>query len=71
MIDLYTWPTPNGFKVSILLEELGLSSMLAQRQYRGSSMPLWASLCTRTHDHRGNTEGTVQRSWQRSWQTSW
>ncbi|MBD2103968.1 glutathione S-transferase N-terminal domain-containing protein [Leptolyngbya sp. FACHB-261] len=25
MIDLYTWPTPNGFKVSILLEELGLS----------------------------------------------
>lgn len=24
MIDLYTWPTPNGRKVSILLEELGL-----------------------------------------------
>ena len=24
MIDLYTWPTPNGFKISILLEELGL-----------------------------------------------
>ncbi|MGP1398034.1 MAG: glutathione binding-like protein [Inquilinaceae bacterium] len=24
MIDLYTWPTPNGFKVSILLEEVGL-----------------------------------------------
>lgn len=24
MIDLYTWSTPNGFKVSILLEELGL-----------------------------------------------
>ena len=24
MIDLYTWPTPNGFKVSILLEELSL-----------------------------------------------
>ena len=24
MIDLYTWPTPNGFKVSIMLEELGL-----------------------------------------------
>jgi GSH-dependent disulfide-bond oxidoreductase len=24
MIDLYTWPTPNGYKVSILLEELGL-----------------------------------------------
>ena len=23
MIDLYTWQTPNGFKVSILLEELG------------------------------------------------
>ena len=24
MIDLYTWNTPNGFKVSIALEELGL-----------------------------------------------
>jgi GST-like protein len=24
VIDLYSWPTPNGFKVSILLEELGL-----------------------------------------------
>lgn len=24
MIDLYTWPTPNGHKVHILLEELGL-----------------------------------------------
>lgn len=24
MIDLYSWPTPNGFKVSILLEECGL-----------------------------------------------
>ncbi len=25
MIDLYYWPTPNGWKVSILLEELGLA----------------------------------------------
>ena len=24
MIDLYTWPTPNGRKISIMLEELGL-----------------------------------------------
>ncbi len=24
MIDLYYWPTPNGWKVSILLEELGI-----------------------------------------------
>ena len=24
MIDLYTAPTPNGYKVSIALEELGL-----------------------------------------------
>ena len=23
MIDLYTWPTPNGFKISIMLEEIG------------------------------------------------
>lgn len=25
MIDLYTWPTPNGHKIHILLEELGLA----------------------------------------------
>ena len=25
MIDLYTWPTPNGWKISIALEELGLA----------------------------------------------
>ena len=24
MIELYYWPTPNGWKISILLEELGL-----------------------------------------------
>ena len=24
MIDCYTWPTPNGYKVSIMLEEIGL-----------------------------------------------
>ena len=24
MIDLYTWSTPNGRKISIMLEELGL-----------------------------------------------
>lgn len=24
MLDLYTWTTPNGFKVSIMLEEIGL-----------------------------------------------
>ena len=25
MIDLYTWTTPNGRKISIMLEELGLA----------------------------------------------
>ena len=24
MIDLYYWPTPNGHKISIMLEECGL-----------------------------------------------
>ena len=24
MIDLYYWPTPNGWKISIMLEECGL-----------------------------------------------
>ena len=25
MIDLHTWPTPNGYKISIMLEETGLA----------------------------------------------
>lgn len=25
MIDLYTFPTPNGWKASIMLEEVGLA----------------------------------------------
>jgi GST-like protein len=25
MIDFYYWPTPNGWKVSIMLEETGLA----------------------------------------------
>ena len=25
MIDLYTWPTPNGRKISIMLEEIGIN----------------------------------------------
>ena len=24
MIELHAWPTPNGFKISIMLEEVGL-----------------------------------------------
>ena len=28
MIDFYYWPTPNGWKVSIALEELGLDYTL-------------------------------------------
>ena len=28
MIDLYYWPTPNGWKISIALEELGLAYTL-------------------------------------------
>ena len=30
MIDLYTWTTPNGRKVSIALEELGLADKLPE-----------------------------------------
>ena len=33
MIDLYTWPTPNGRKISIALEELGL-------EYRAHSVDI-------------------------------
>ena len=34
MIDLYTWPTPNGHKVRIMLEEVGLA---LQRRTRSTS----------------------------------
>ena len=33
-IELYFWPTPNGFKISIMLEELGGSLRGSLRQYR-------------------------------------
>ena len=33
MIELYTWPTPNGRKISIALEELGL-------EYRAHSVDI-------------------------------
>ena len=35
MLDLYTWPTPNGHKVHIMLEELGLA-------YNVVSIDIWA-----------------------------
>lgn len=28
MIDFYYWPTPNGWKVSIMLEECGLDDRI-------------------------------------------
>ena len=35
MLDLYTWPTPNGHKVHIMLEELGVD-------YRVVPIDIWA-----------------------------
>jgi glutathione S-transferase len=34
MIDLYYWPTPNGWKISIALEELGLPYTVRAGQHR-------------------------------------
>ena len=31
MIDLYYWPTPNGHKASVTLEELGLEVQVRRR----------------------------------------
>ena len=35
MLDLYTWPTPNGHKVHIMLEELGV-------EYTVIPVDIWA-----------------------------
>ena len=34
MIDLHYWPTPNGKKVTILLEELGMPYNIVPLQHR-------------------------------------
>jgi GSH-dependent disulfide-bond oxidoreductase len=45
MIDLYFWPTPNGQKISIMLEEAGLPyrvqpvNILRGEQFRAASLP--------------------------------
>ena len=33
-IDVFYWPTPNGWKVTIALEEMGLPYILRAGQYR-------------------------------------
>ena len=33
MLDLYTWPTPNGHKVHILLEELGVDAQARENMF--------------------------------------
>ena len=46
MIDLYTWTTPNGRKVSIALEELGLPykahaiDITKEEQFVGNLAPI-------------------------------
>ena len=45
MIELWTWPTPNGHKVHILMEELGLpyrcwvGGTAGQQSQRGGKGP--------------------------------
>ena len=49
MIDLYTWPTPNGHKVHILLEELGLP--YAIERYTNEAGRLYGVLDRRLAGH--------------------
>lgn len=48
MIDLYSWPTPNGWKISIALEEMGLEYPL--QRYRSEAEGLHAVLDRRLAD---------------------
>ena len=56
MIHLYYWPTPNGKKVTILLEELGMPYAIVPSAipsfFRGAKMQLEvdASLRRLSHD---------------------
>jgi glutathione S-transferase len=37
MIDLYYWPTPNGHKISIFLEEAGVDYRVVRWIFGGAS----------------------------------
>ena len=41
MIDLYTWPTPNGRKVSIALEEMGFEYRCHGVNLQGVKVQRW------------------------------
>ena len=44
MIDLYYWPTPNGWKISIMLEECGLPYTLKSVNIgRGEQFRPWTT----------------------------
>ena len=48
MIDFYYWPTPNGWKVAILLEELGVEyCMIPVRIGKGDQFkPEFLAMCS-------------------------
>ena len=39
MIELYYWPTPNGQKISVMLEECGLEYEVKPVSQQGKIMP--------------------------------
>jgi GST-like protein len=41
MIDVYTWPTPNGHKIHIMLEETGLPYTVHPVDISASSSPIF------------------------------
>jgi glutathione S-transferase len=60
MIDLYYWPTPNGWKVTIMLEECGLPYRVVPSKHpRGRTvrarLPKDSAEQSRTGAHRACT----------------
>ena len=51
IFDLYFWPTPNGYKISIMLEELGVDYQLVPINI------------TEGEQHEERFEKAIRRGW--------
>ena len=72
MIDLYYWPTPNGWKVTIMLEECGLPYTIKPVNIgRGDQLsPGFLKLSPNGAD-AGNCRSRTNRRWRARSRSGW